>query len=142
MNVFEVANKMLDLLPIPRSVQLLILNLLIGYGTPSAKALKTRSDHDAEIPIRVVRVEGYDRCKYIAYYMDGVIMRCYDYASYDSKLALFELHSVYLLNKKIQTPYIISQLELLSTCLKDYTKNRHSQLIIQEELLKKENKKE
>ena len=136
MNSIEIANKFLELLPLPRSVQLLILNLLIGYGTLSANALKTISDRDREIPIRVVRVGGFDRCKYTAYYMDGAIVRCYDDASYNSKLSLFELYSVYLSNKKNQTPYIISQLQIMSTCLRDYTKNRLSQLMIQEELIK------
>ena len=135
MNAIEIANKLLDLCLIPKSIQLVILNLLIGYGTPSADAFKNRSK-DAEIPIRVLAVNGFESCRYTIHFMDRMILRCYDNASHYTKIALFELHCIYLLNKKRQTQFIVSQSQLLTNCIRDYTKNRHLQLTLREDATK------
>jgi hypothetical protein len=127
MNIFELSINLLELSPIPSSIQWMIIHSLIGHGTPSTNAIKKSNVHigaDNEIPIRVVALYGLNECRYTMYYMEGAIVICYKNASYHSRMALFELHTIYLLNKKKQTQYVVTKLRDISNSLKEHTKNR------------------
>ena len=117
MNKFETASMILTMCPIPTSIQDIILGILIGYGTPSANAIKARLIEDEpEIPIKVVALGTLDRCRHTLYYMERTINYNYDNASYFSKEALFELHIVYL-NGKRSTPYTVRKIQELTNHL-------------------------
>lgn len=118
MNTFQMASTLLTMCPIPTSIQDIILGMLIGYGTPSANAIKARLIEDEpETPIKVVALGTLDRCRHTLYYMEKTINHNYDNASYFSKEALFELHIVYL-NGKRSTPYTTRKIQELTNHLK------------------------
>lgn len=136
MNPFETARELLELTPIPSSIQQIIFNMLIGYGTPSSKVLKTK-EPDEDIPIRVVAIGPLNRCRHTMYYTWKTKTHCYDNASHYSREALYELHTVYLLNKKRQTSYVLSKLLDMAIYMEAQTETRLSQFAAEERKIKK-----
>ena len=114
MNILETGSVLLKLCPIPTVIQDIIMNILIGFGTPSANAIKSRQLLDeSEIPIKVVAFTSLNKCRYTLYYMERAVTHYYDEASYFSKEALFEMYSIYLKNKRT-TQYTITKLQDIS----------------------------
>lgn len=134
MNIFEEAIMLLKLCPIPESIQQCIFNLLVGYGTNTASAIKTITIPD-DIPIRVIVFGSLDRCRHTLYYMERTINHFYDNASHFSKEALFELHNIYLSNKR-QTPYIITKTHEITEYLQVIKRKRLIQFITEESRIK------
>ena len=134
MNSFEYASSLLELCPIPESIQQCIFSLLIGFGTPSTKAMKNATLPE-EVPIRVVALGMLDRCRHTLYYMERTISHCYDNASHFSREALFELHKIYLSNKR-PTAYTITKTQELNNRLQTMSRKRLLQFIVEESQIK------
>ena len=126
----ETISKLVELCPVPSCMQQLILTILLGYGTPSAHAIQTAPLID-EIPIQVVHVGTLNRCRHTLYYMEKTLTHCYNNATHFSREALFELHIIYLTNKR-QTPYTISKLRDLTQYSIALSRNRLIQMCNEE----------
>jgi hypothetical protein len=116
MNTFEIACKLLELCPVPSCIQQLIFNILVGYGTPSANAIQKET----------IRSWGaVNEFRYILNYIE----------QYYNQEVLYELHIIYLTNKR-QTSYTISKLQILSQYSQDLTRNRLIRLLDEETKLR------
>lgn len=136
MNILETNSILLKLCPIPTVIQDAILNILVGYGTPSANAIKSgRLLDDIELPIKVIAMGTLDRCRHTLYYMERTITHYYDNSTHFSKEALIELHQIYLTNKRT-TPYTITKLQDVSNYLYKLRMDRLIQLKIEESRIK------
>lgn len=136
MNPLQLASSLLTLCPIPTAIQDIIFGILVGYGTPSTNAIKSKpSIDDNEIPIRVVALGTLDRCRHTLYYMERTITHTYDNASYFSKEALFEIHTIYLKNKRT-TEYTLTKMQELSNALYSLSQRRLIQIMGEESRIK------
>jgi hypothetical protein len=121
MNLETISN-LVELCPVHPCIQQLIFIMLIGYGTPTAHAIRT-APLIGETPSHVVRTGTQNRCRHTFYYNEKTITHCYDKSSHFSRETLYELHKIYLTNKQ-QTLYTISRLRDLNQDSVALSRNR------------------
>jgi hypothetical protein len=113
MNPYEQFTKLLALSPVPPCIQQLIYYNLVGYGTPSTSAIHSR-------------IFGHLK-RYISTYYGQMALHYYN-ATHFSRIALLELHLIYLINN----PHVVSSVRCMSNSLNVIKKNRLVRLMEEE----------
>jgi len=114
MNTFEQNKILLSLCPIPESIQKMIFNILIGYGTPNTNILTNLEEIKNNFMKKIVvtsfgRVGCLSIChsrKELNYYQSLTIN---ENATYFTLETLYELHAIYLQSTPM-THYKLSKL--------------------------------
>ena len=135
MNPYEQSFHFLCLCPVPSSIQEKIYYLLVGFGTETANAIRT-APAILDVPIKAVAFGPLGRCRHTLYFMHFtvIINHNYDNASHFSRLALYELHLIYL-NNNPPLPYISSRIRDVSSSLRALIKNRLMRFIVEDNIM-------
>ena len=134
MNPYEQSIRLLRVCPIPSSIQQIIYYLLVGFGTETANAIRT-AHAILDVPIKAVAFGPLGRCRHTLYFMHYTINHYYDNASHFSRLALYELHLIYL-NHNPPLPYISSRIQDVSSSLRALINNRLMRFFVEESLMR------
>jgi hypothetical protein len=134
MNPYEQSIHLLRVCPIPSSIQQIIYYLLVGFGTETANAIRTAPAISDE-PIKTVAFGPLGRCRHTLYYWNYTINHYYDNASHFSRLALYELHLIYLINSP-PLPYIFSRIQDITSSLRVLIKNRLMRFVVEDSLMR------
>lgn len=135
MNLYEQSVCVLQLCPIPQSIQQLIYYTLVGYGTPASNAIQTMSGIDETLAKVAIfsplnrNIRSLNALKKVSYY--------YNKPSYFSRCALYELHRVYLsVNRdKYSDEFRITRCQDMQNLLDDLTKKKLTRLIVEKKEL-------
>ena len=134
MNPYEQSIHLLCLCPVPSSIQEKIYYLLVGFGTETANAIRT-APAILDVPIKAVAFGPLGRCRHTLYYMNFTVNHYYDNASHFSRLALYELHLIYL-DHSPPLPYISSRIQDVSSSLRALINNRLMRFFVEESLMR------
>ena len=134
MNPYEQSIHLLCLCPVPSSIQEKIYYLLVGFGTETANAIRT-APAILDVPIKAVAFGPLGRCRHTLYYTNFTVNHYYDNASHFSRLALYELHLIYL-DHSPPLPYISSRIQDVSSSLRALINNRLMRFFVEESLMR------
>jgi hypothetical protein len=130
MNLYEQSMQILRACPVPPCIQQIIYYLLVGFGTETANIIRT-APAVLDVPIKIVAFGPLGRCRHTLYFMNFTINHYYDNASHFSRVALYELHLIYL-DCSPHFPYISSRIQDITSSLRVLIKNRLMRFIVEE----------